>query len=46
MERENKILEMSFDNDYSSYLTSIETIIKILTKIVKTSQESLQRPGI
>ena len=28
--------------DYSSYLTTIEHIINILTKIVKTSQESLQ----
>ena len=28
-------------HDYSSYLTSIEHIINILTKIVKTSQESL-----
>ena len=27
--------------DYSSYLTSIEHIINILTKIVKTSQESM-----
>ncbi|MFN8297045.1 MAG: four helix bundle protein [Chitinophagales bacterium] len=29
--------------DYSTYLTSIEHIINILTKIVKTSQESLQQ---
>jgi four helix bundle protein len=27
--------------DYSQYLDSIEVIIKILTKIVKTSQESI-----
>jgi four helix bundle protein len=27
--------------DYSVYLTSVEHIINILTKIVKTSQESL-----
>ena len=29
------------DLDYSSYLNSIEHIINILTKIVKTSQESM-----
>ena len=29
--------------DYSTYLTSIEHIINILTKIVKTSQESIQQ---
>lgn len=29
--------------NYSSYLISIEHIINILTKIVKTSQESLQQ---
>lgn len=29
------------DIDYSSYLSSIEYIINVLTKIVKTSQESL-----
>lgn len=32
------------DVDYSSYLTLIEHIINVLTKIVKTSQESLQTP--
>ncbi len=34
------------DVDYSSYLTSIEHIINVLTKIVKTSQQSilLQNP--
>jgi four helix bundle protein len=31
------------DINYSNYLTSVEHIINILTKIVKTSQESLQR---
>lgn len=30
------------DYDYSTYLSSIEHIINILTKIVKTSQESLK----
>jgi four helix bundle protein len=30
------------DYDYSLYLSSIEHIINILTKIVKTSQESLK----
>ncbi|MEO8173673.1 MAG: four helix bundle protein [Sediminibacterium sp.] len=30
------------DINYTSYLTSIEHIINILTKIVKTSQESIQ----
>ena len=30
------------DIDYSSYLISVEHIINILTKIVKTSQESIQ----
>jgi len=30
------------EHDYSSYLSSIEHIINILTKIVKTSQESLK----
>jgi four helix bundle protein len=29
------------DTDYTSYLDSIEHIINILTKIVKTSQESI-----
>ncbi len=29
------------DLDYSYYLTSIEHIINVLTKIVKTSQQSL-----
>ena len=29
------------DMDYSAYLSSIEQIINILTKIVKTSQESM-----
>ena len=30
------------DIDYSSYLQSVEHIINILTKIVKTSQESIE----
>lgn len=30
------------DYDYSPYLTSIEHIVNVLTRIVKTSQESLQ----
>ena len=30
------------DIDYSNYLMSVEHIINILTKIVKTSQESIQ----
>lgn len=38
-----KLLDKSklVDYDYSSYLASIEHIINILTKIVKTSQESI-----
>ena len=32
------------DVDYSTYLASIEHIINVLTKIVKTSQESLITP--
>jgi len=38
-----KLLDKSklVDYNYSSYLTSIEHIINILTKIVKTSQENL-----
>lgn len=40
-----RLLEKSklVEHDYSSYLTSIEHIINILTKIVKTSQESLTK---
>lgn len=34
------------DVDYSNYLTSIEHIINVLTKIVKTSQQSLLTPNI
>lgn len=39
-----KLLDKSklVEIDYSSYLTQIEHIINILTKIVKTSQESIQ----
>ena len=33
----SKLIEL----DYSQYLTSIEHIVNILTKIVKTSQESM-----
>ena len=38
-----RLLERSklVDLNYSTYLTSIEHIINILTKIVKTSQESI-----
>lgn len=38
-----KLLDKSqiVSHDYSSYLNSIEHIINILTKIVKTSQEAL-----
>ncbi len=41
-----KLLDRSklVEVDYSSYLTSIEHIINVLTKIVKTSQESLLTP--
>ncbi len=40
-----KLLEKSklVEIDFSSYLTNVEGIINILTKIVKTSQESLQK---
>ncbi len=39
-----KLLERSklVDMNYTTYLTSIEHIVNILTKIVKTSQESIQ----
>jgi four helix bundle protein len=39
-----RLLERSklVDLNYSTYLTSIEHIINILTKIVKTSQENLE----
>jgi len=39
-----KLLELSklVDINYTTYLTSIEHIVNILTKIVKTSQESIQ----
>jgi len=33
------------DLDYSSYLPSIEHIINVLTKIVKTSQQALTTPN-
>jgi len=38
-----KLLDRSkfIDFDYSSYLNEIETIIRILTKIVKTAQQSI-----
>lgn len=38
-----RLLEKSklIDMDYSAYLTGVEHIINILTKIVKTSQETL-----
>ena len=39
-----KLLDKSklVDTDYYIYLTSVEHIINIITKIVKTSQESIQ----
>ena len=39
-----RLLEKSklVDIDYSGYLSSVEHIINILTKIVKTSQEAVQ----
>lgn len=39
-----KLLDMSriVEYDYSGYLSDIEVIIKILTKIVKTSQQNLE----
>ena len=42
-----KLLDRSqiVKNDYSPYMDSVEQIIKILTKIVKTSQESLVKPS-
>ena len=42
-----RLLEKSqlIQQDYSQYLNSIEQIIKILTKIVKTTQESLSKPN-
>ncbi len=40
-----KLLDRSqlIKNDYSSYLDSIDQIIRVLTKIVKTTQESLAK---